>query len=265
MRLRRRNLVWLGILGALLGIVLLSGAATAEVALTLVGLYAVAALATLIEIAPRRLLSQSRASLTMMRMSADAREAVERARRRGGLPDGGLTLLDIGLITSQASPDGMVMRRTRAVSQDDDGVRPFITLHVQPHESDRRALIRFEMIDQNGQVQYVHEMQTYLRDSEMNILADHHLPLFDNPAITGAGDWDLRVLIDGRLMGAYGFTLSPSIRDRFPHLARSREAADRRLSGEGRVLRGADDGPMSLEELLRRSQTDASARSTRRR
>jgi hypothetical protein len=210
MRLRKRNTAWLLILAALLGIVLLSGAATVEVAAALIALYAVALLASIIEIQPSQLIDRSRSSLTSMRMSSDAREAVERARRRGSLTNPDLTLLDIGLITTHSGREGMVMRRTRSVSLDDDGVRPFITLHVQPESADRHALIRYEIIDQNGDTQYVHEMRTFLRDGEMNILADHHLRLYDNERRLGAGDWDLRVMIDGALVAAYSFTMAPS-------------------------------------------------------
>ena len=93
----------------------------------------------MLDFQPQPVLDRSRSSLTLMRMSSEAREAVERARRRGGYFDDGLTLLDIGLITSQSNREGMVMRRTRNVSLDDDGVRPFITLHVQPAEADQIA------------------------------------------------------------------------------------------------------------------------------
>jgi hypothetical protein len=135
------------------------------------------------------------------------------------------------------------------VSKDDDGVRPFVSLHVQPESADQTALIRFEIMDQNGQTQYVHEMRTYLRDGEMNILADHHLPLMANEQIAGAGDWDLRVFVNGTLMGAHAFNLSPSINERMGHYQRDEEAEHPRLRYEG------EEAPMSLEELLRSETT----------
>jgi hypothetical protein len=189
----------------------------------------------------------------MMRMSSEAREAVERAQRRGGVPDDRLTLLDIGLITAQSNREGMVMRRTRSVSLDDDGVRPFITLHVQPDRADQTARIRFELIDSGGSAQYVHEMRTYLRDGEMNILADHQLPLSENAL--QAGDWDLRVFLDGKLIGAHMFTLAPSLTDRYPRAA-SRPAATPAPrqpleADESSSAREPEDAPLSLEDLLR--------------
>lgn len=247
MRLKRRNFAWLTALGALVAVAVLSGVAAPPVAATLIGLYLLTAAATVIELKPEKLLDRSRSSLTLMRMSSEAREAVERAQRRGSYPDERLTLLDIGLITAQSNREGMVMRRTRSASLDDDGVRPFITLHVQPEAADQTARIRFEIIDNNGAAQYVHEMRTFLRDGEMNILADHQLPLAENAL--QAGDWDLRVFIDGRLLGAHMFTLAPSLVDRYPRPARAAERRPLEQADEPREQ--ADDVPLSLEELLR--------------
>lgn len=244
--MRRRHYGWLVVLAAMIGIAVLSPAVPAQVTLVLLALYAVALGATFLNFKPEQLLDRSRSSLTMMRMSSEAREAVDRARRRGSLIDSNLTLLDIGLITSQSNRDGMVMHRTRSVSKDDDGVRPFITLHVQPESAEQTALIRFEMIDHNGQSQYVHEMRTYLRDGEMNILADHHLPLAGNDQIVGAGDWDLRVSINGNLIGAHAFNLTPSISERLGR--REPSAAE---AARPRLRQSDDEAPMSLEELLR--------------
>ena len=168
MRIRQKNIAWLVVTGALVGLALLAGV-PAQVGVALLALYGVALAASLLEFPPASALaSVQRSTLPRMRMSPQAQEAVDRAARRGsyGFPD--LTLLDVGLIAAQSTADGMVMRRSRAVSKDDDGVRPFITLHVQPSMSDQTVVIRFEMIDHNGEQQYVHEMRTYLRDGEMN-------------------------------------------------------------------------------------------------
>ncbi len=251
MRLKRRNYAWLGVLGALIAIAVLSGVANPLVSMTLIALYLATAAATIVDFKPERLLDRSRSSLTMMRMSSEAREAVERAQRRGSTSDARLTLLDIGLITAQSNREGMVMRRTRSVSLDDDGVRPFITLHVQPEYADKTAVIRFEIIDSNGAAQYVHEMRTYLRDGEMNILADHQLPLAENAL--QAGDWDLRVFIDGKLVGAHMFTLAPSLTNRYPRTAAqssAHPATTHPLDADAGDT-AEEDAPLSLEDLLR--------------
>jgi hypothetical protein len=184
--------------------------------------------------------------LTRMRMSAEAREASDRARRRlSGHLTTDLMLLDVGLISSQSTAEGMVMRKSRSISGDDDGVRPFVSLHVPPSEADRQAVVRFEIIDQNGDQRYVHEMKTYLRDGEMNILADHHLPLLNNREINrNGGDWDLRVSVDGTWIGMLSFNVTPSIFERERDLAQSSRRA--RLADQP-----AAESVKSFEELLR--------------
>ncbi|MBZ0301908.1 MAG: hypothetical protein K8J31_19320 [Anaerolineae bacterium] len=241
MRIRKRNIAWLSALAALIGVAFISGTVTAEVMTVLVGVFAVAFVASMLEFQPARWRETMATSpLTRLRMSNDAREAAERARRRlGGYAATNLTLLDIGLISSQASPEGMVMRKSRTISGDEDGVRPFISLHVPPGDADRNALVRFEIIDQNGEQRYVHEMRTYLRDGEMNILADHHLPLLHNPGVgrTG-GEWDLRVSVDSTSIAMLSFAVSPSI------IQRDREIERLADPPSGEI-------PLSFEDLMR--------------
>ena len=260
MRVRRQFLGWLTILGSMVVLAMVSGALTAPVTIALVLLYAFALGASLIDFRANELIERSRASFTAAKMSPDAREAVERARRRGSVIGAGFNLLDIGLIATATTERGLDMRRTRSVSKDDDGVRPFITLRVEPHQADRTTVVRYEMIDQNGQSAYVHEMKTFLRDGDMNILADHQLPLYGNEDAIAAGEWDLRVYVDGSLIAAHSFSVAPSVDER---LGRSRRAADAPQQQAARRIATPDtsDGPVSLEELLR--SQEAEARSSR--
>jgi hypothetical protein len=256
MRIRRRHTAWLAILAVLVTLAAISASAVPSVTAALVTLFAVALIATLVEFQPRKLLENVQQSpLTMMRMSPQAREAVERARRRSSYAPPGVTLLDIGLITLQSSTEGMVMRRSRMVSLDENGVRPYITLNVSPQDADRNAVVRFEIVDHNGTVQYVHEMKTYLRDGEMNILADHQLPLSGNERLTGAGEWDLRVSVDSSLLAMLTFTTTPSIANRTRQFIRAADDAALRLADDS-----ADDSPVSLQDLLRASSKDRSER-----
>lgn len=249
MRIRRRNIAWLAILSALVGIALLAGVTTPVQTVALVLLYAFALAASLLDFKPAKMMeSVQRTSLARMRMSPQAQEAVARAARRGAVGPNDITLLDVGLIATSTNAEGMVMRRTRSFSKDDDGVRPYITLQVQPSAADTTSLLRFEIIDHNGVQQYVHEMKAYLREGEMNILADHQLPLATNERISGTGDGDLRVYIDGSLVGALSCTFAPSIRERQRQLSRSYEA-EARLRERDESLQ--DDEVMSLEDLLR--------------
>ncbi|NDJ60627.1 MAG: hypothetical protein GYB67_05840 [Chloroflexi bacterium] len=259
MQMKRENIAWLMILAALVGIVVLSGVASVEVTAALIGLYLFALIGSFVNFQPTRLLDQSRSSLLTLRMSTEAREAVERARRRGSFAVSGITLLDVGLIATQEARSGLVMQRTRTVSLDDDGIRPFIKLNVSPDKADRQVRFRFEFVDQNGDPQYVHEMRTYLRDGEMDILPDHQLPLAENARLDGSGDWDLRVYLDGSLLGAHTFSVGPSLQARFADAA-ERRGAERAQGAANRLDVGAatdDDRPMTLEELLRsRDQED---------
>jgi hypothetical protein len=271
MRFKRRNVAWLTALGAILAAVIIGGGAAVapQVIAALMGLYALAVVASFIEVRPTEIVNTvQRTPLTLMRMSPQAREAVERARRRGGYMDSDLTLLDVGLITAQSGDEGLVMRRTRTVSKDDDGVRPFITLHVQPGEADRNVMVRFEIIDQHGEQQYVHEMKTYLRDGEMNLLADTQLPLADNVRLGGSGDCDLRIHIDGQLIGMHSFTLVPSTEERYQRLRGESEDSEEAAAARREYMRRRrleeeaqeEDIPMSLEELLKNQQQQQTRR-----
>jgi hypothetical protein len=142
----------------------------------------------------------------------------------------------------------MVMRRGRSVSLDDRGVRPYVSLNIDAQAADRNAIVRYEILDQNGTVQYVHELKTFLRDGEMNILADTQLPLTGNDRLTGAGEWDLRVSVDGMTAALLSFTATPSIANRTRLYAQREEQATTRLQDEM-----DDSSPVSLQDLLRSS------------
>lgn len=264
-----RLTLWLAFLGVMIALAVVSGTATAPVAALLIGLFAAAlALSVFGSTQTAALVRQSRSALTeaaaARRMSPEAREAAQRARARGA-SDADTLLLDIGVFTTDHGPDGVTMRRTRSVSLDEHSVRPFVTLDVAPRAADRQAVVRFEMRDSSGQSQYIHEQKVFLRDGQMNILADHQLPLRDNPRLSLAGEWDLRISIDGVLLGAQAFTVSPPLDRRFgggetartAAPARREDAPPTRLQDRPprRTLDAEDGEPLTLEELLR-SQTD---------
>lgn len=263
-RLKRSNTVWLVMLSILVGMVLIFGEVSVAVQAALLGILAMAIVLSLVNFnATSDMLKNVSTPLSRARssrMSPQAQEAVDRARSRGGYFVSGVEMLDVGMIASQSGAEGMVMRRTRSISRDDDGVRPFITLSVPPNEADRNSMIRFEVIDQNGEQQYIHEMKVYLRDGEMNILSDHHLPLMNNPKVSGMGDWDLRVSIDGALVGVHSFALAPSYEERRSRLNRDSggqyfvtgdEGVPREQAQRSAPQRSAEDVPMTLEDLLR--------------
>lgn len=248
-RFQKRNSVWLAAMSVLMAIVILSPNIATEAQALLLGVFLLALVGTFIDVGTRsRLMAavQSRFSAANRgRMSAEARQAYDRARAREYRTTE-VQMIDIGVIASQTGAEGMVMRRADSISKDYDGARPFLTLVIPPEEAERNAIIRFEFIDQNGDKQYVHTMRVYLREGEMNILADHHMPLMENDKIAGMGDWDLRVHVDDVLTGIHTFSLHPSMTERRQRL----RGGQYYEMGEARPNRSAD-GPMSLEDLLR--------------
>lgn len=241
-RLKRRNTAWLIAMGLLIGFALLAAPVSAAVQISLLGVFAVAVIASLIELGPDRetLLDVLHRAPVRRRITPQAREAAERAASRAGYFNrSGIVLLDIGLIAMQTGVDGLAMRRTRNISKDDDGVRPFITLFVDNEESDRQALVRYEIYNHLGEEQFVHEMKTYLREGELELLAEHQLPLAGNNSIDGSGDWDLRVYVDNNLIGMHDLMLAPSVNER-----------RRRLSGEAEYKEALSSRSHNLQDAV---------------
>jgi hypothetical protein len=222
-RFKRRNIAWLAAM-AMLTIAGIIAAPAGIIQAVLLAIFALASVASMVEIGKERenIIDALRRAPIRQRVSPQAKEAIERARSRGGYMNNDLVMLDVGLITVQSSVEGMAMRRTRSISKDDDGARPFVTLNVEASEAERNATIRFEIFNQHGDQKFVHEMKAYLREGEMNIMTDHHLALAGNRDVTGAGDWDLRVYIDGNLVGMHNFMLAPSMTERQRRLAQER-------------------------------------------
>ena len=252
---KRRNTLWLAALSALMALVLISGNVAGDVQALLLGVFVLAVVGTFVDLSSvtsgvQNL--QQHSPLVRSRMSPQAREAVARANSRPGYRAPDVQLADIGLIASQSGREGMAMRRTRTISKDDDGVRPFLTLQVSPQEADRNARIRYEIIDQNGREQYIYEMNVFLRDGEMNILADHHLPLRKNEQIAGVGDWDLRVFVDGDLVAVHNFALTASSEERRRRLSGNQYyITGKEELSESYEEEGDEEIPLSLEDLLR--------------
>ncbi len=265
-RLKRRNTAWLIAMGLLIGFALLAAPVSAAVQISLLGAFAVAVIASLIELGPDRetLLDVLHRAPVRRRITPQAREATERAASRAGYFNrSGIVLLDIGLIAMQTGVDGLAMRRTRNISKDDDGVRPFITLFVDNEEADRQALVRYEIYNHLGEEQFVHEMKTYLREGELELLAEHQLPLAGNTSIDGSGDWDLRVYVDNNLIGMHDLMLAPSVNERRRRLSGEAEYQEPQ-SSRGRNLQDAviveeaqEPETMQLKDLLQKPRSSS--------
>ncbi len=273
-RLKRRNTAWLITMALLIGFALLAAPVSAAVQLSLIGALAVAVIASMIELGPERetLLQVLHRAPVRRRITPQAREASERAAARAGFFNrNGIVMLDIGLIAMQSGAEGLAMRRTRNISKDDDGVRPFITLHVMPEEAERQALVRYEIYNHLGEEEYVHEMKTYLREGELNLLADHQLPLAGNSGIDGTGDWDLRVYVDNNLIGMHNLMLAPSVKERRRRLSGEEKRGDslqrrrRNLQDSVIIEEAAQPQAAQLKDLLQTAGGQARGKRPRRR
>lgn len=250
MRIKRRNLVWLGVLGTLTGIAVFAQGLGAPSSLLLMGALGIAGVTSLFDLEPQTILKTVQDKTARGgKVSPEAREAAERARARGSFPLSNVQLLDIGMIALRDSYEGMVMQRTRNLSLDDEGVRPYITLQVPATEADRRAIIRFEIDDAHGKKVFLQEQEMYMRDGRMDILADTMMPLNASDLNIAHGEGDLRVYIDGDLLGVFGASIAPSTRDRWAGRRQAREErASSRLSD---TEPDQEEALISLEDLLK--------------
>lgn len=164
-----------------------------------------------------------------------AQEATQRVRARGVIPSVGVKLADVGLIVSETTSEGVTFRRTREVDHDDDGVRPYVQLNADALGAERRAVVRYEMVDPTGEPAFVHEDVVYLQLGENTLHPTRHLPLAGGLDTQQLGRWDLHVYLDGELMGMLNFAVTPSDEER-----------------RSRLTSRAEPGATSFEDLLRR-------------
>lgn len=189
------------------------------------------------------------------RSSSDAEQvyshAIDAARRAGIEPDTAAVLpVDIGVIAERADHDPVVYR-AQPVPDDVDYIRPFVQLRLPTRATGR---IRFELIDSNDAVVYIHEdIQQFERGRHL-VTPSSRLPVHDELATDGR--WQLKVFADNMLMAT--------------HIVGWRESSEApvRLDSDGELsneLRAAiidsQSGSMSLDELL--AHQDESARQQR--
>lgn len=241
-------------IGLLLLVAILSEATAPAVEAGLATLYAAIALLALVRpLLTTSTLGRLRAAWQPGRRTARptqaARVAEEQASRLPGYR-GRFRLLDVGLILSEVEREGLSLRRARVVTLDHQGVQPYVVLHVFPEEAGRTAILRFELVDQSGAVQFVCEDEVYLHEGQNAALASHRLLLRDNEKLSGSGTWELRASVDGWPLAVHTFGVGPSSAERRRYLtdAGERRRADR-LRDEAEAT--DDEMPLPLEELLR--------------
>ncbi len=241
----RGTLVWLAIVGAALGVVVLSGNVSIEVAVMLLGGYAGVAWLALRGAPPVALSDVLPRGELRDETTESAREAAARARRHPDY-DPLVRLLDIGLIVDEQRPDGVLLRRGRFVSLDDDGLRPFARVYVPPGVAGRLGRIRFELRDGEDRVQYIYEDEKWLQTGENVLVPDYRLPLRKKAETLQAGSWSATLRIDDGLVGVHTFNLA------LPLATRRQPTTDGEIAPDWVGHEDADDTlPLSLEELLR--------------
>ncbi|NLX10984.1 MAG: hypothetical protein GXY36_15145 [Chloroflexi bacterium] len=244
----RGTVVWLLIVGMVLGLTLFAGEIPNAVGAALLAAY----MAMVLLVARNVRIGSVFESLPNPRArraqpTEVGREAAARARNHPDY-DSLIDLLDIGLVVDEQRPDGVSLRRGRFISLDDDGIRPFAIVHVPETLDEHLAHVRFEMRDEAGRAQYVYEDEKWLRAGETPLLPDYRLPVRRNQKPLDAGNWSMRVLVDGGLVGVHHFNLAPSLVERRRMMSSDGEIRER-------VWRSDEEEdealPLSLEELLR--------------
>lgn len=239
MQIKRRDQIWLVIIGILSTIAFLGAGPEIAMMVRAAALAAFAAAFGLIVARPsfERVRQSVVSAASRPAGTQAAQEAVKRANARGVVPSVDIQLSDIGLIASETTEEGVTFRRTREVSNADDGVRPYVQLKTGTLNAERRALLRYELIDPTGEVAFVHEEKVYLQLGENTLHPDHHLPLAGSLPANKLGRWDLHTYLDGQMLGMLTFTVTPTDDERRA-----------RLSGQR-------DNPASFEDLLRRGES----------
>jgi hypothetical protein len=260
---RRATIIWLIMIALLLGVVLVSGALAPQAQLLLVAGYAILALIaggffTSQEVRsrlpkmPSRQQTPVRRAVRKVEASAAARRAQERAKGLTGYRES-MQLVDVGLIASEVGADGLRLRRER-FTLDDEGLQPYIVVHVDSSWANERVSVRFEILDHAGEVQFVREEEVLLREGNNNLLCNYRLPL-DDRSEGRPGLWELRASVDSSVIGLHTFGVGPSLRERQRLIEEESEAVQRRQRRLRETLvMEEDDSPVSLEELLRGRQ-----------
>lgn len=168
--------------------------------------------------------------------------AIDAARKAGLNPDTVPVLpVDIGIMAYHAD-DSPVIHRTVPVEDDCDYIQPFIQLRVPRMATGR---VRFELIDNTGQLIFVHEDDYQLKRGRNLIIPATRLPIHDEQEIDGS--WELVVSGDNMVLAKYGFDWLDMERSD----ARRFVGEDGEINSEMRaVLAESRLQRMSLDELL---------------
>jgi hypothetical protein len=168
--------------------------------------------------------------------------ALDSVRRAGLDPTETHVLpIDIGVMAFSSDQDPVIYR-TRPVLDDIDYLQPFVQLRLPTRA---RGRIRFEILDSDGQVLFVHEEDHEFERGRNLITPAARLPIHDAHAMHG--DWELRVSADGVLIAEHRFAWQESA----TRTIRRHLTEDGELSGEVRAMMAESRLPrISLDDLL---------------
>lgn len=148
---------------------------------------------------------------------------------------------DIGVLSFKDRQEPVV-HRTRDLPDDVDYLQPFVQLRLPVKAQGR---IRFEIIDHDGQMLFVHEDDQVFKRGHNLIMPASRLPIHDAHALNG--NWELRVSADNLLLAVHHFTWTESAtRQVRRHLTEDGEISNalRAAMAESRL------GSLSLDDLL---------------
>jgi hypothetical protein len=149
--------------------------------------------------------------------------------------------IDIGVMAFSADQDPMIFR-TKPVLDDVDYIQPFVQLRLPTRAVGR---VRFEIVDSDGQVLFVHEDHHQLQRGRNLVTPSARLPIHD--AHNMRGDWQLRISADGVLLAVHRFSWEESATKAIRRQLRE----DGELTNEVRAMLAENRlQKLSLDELL---------------
>ncbi len=155
---------------------------------------------------------------------------------------------DVGVMAFTGDQEPAIYR-TRDVPDDVDYIQPFVQLRLPTRAHGR---IRFEIVDSDGQVLFVHEEDHEFQRGRNLITPAARLPIHDAHAMHG--DWQLRVSADGMLIAEHDFGWQESA----SRVIRRTISEDGEINNEIRAMMTESRlQRLSLDELLAEQDADA--------
>lgn len=176
------------------------------------------------------------------------RHALESVKAAGLDPEQVRVLAtDIGFMAFSGASDPVVYR-SRDIPDDVDYIQPFVQLRLPTKANGR---IRFEVIDSDGQVLFVHEENHELDRGRNLVMPAARLPIHDAQAMHNA--WELRISADGMPLASHTFDWEETT----TRVVRRHLSEDGEISSELRAAMAESRlQKMSLDDLLADQEND---------